>query len=304
MKYFLFTLVLFTLHMQRPRAQQFDGQEAGLIVSNVLFGGLTTGLGAVINKEAEQKNWPVFWKGFKYGCAGGVLLYAGKKCSYYMYENEDNLVYAAWGSRLIHNAGASVMENAALHRPVLSHYNLYVGFLRLEFDWQQRFSFRPRVMPVSLGCFVYSMVAYKGSFDVATSLKYGSPYIRSAILEERYGVLGSAMKGNVTVLHPSFPPLNYPYINAHENVHVLQAQEDLIFNTHMQPLYSKLKDRYGFIRKASEYIFWDAAPIDVLTPIRNWVAKSCFDCYVKNPYEFEAYRLSEGVPIDFDAYCR
>lgn len=248
------------LYPAKPQAQVIDRQEAQLFAANVAFGGLATGLGAAINKNPDQKFIPAFWKGFKYGCAGGVLLYTGKKCSNLIYQEEKYVELGAWGGRLIHNAGASMMENAALHRPILSHYNLYVGFMRLEFDWQDRFKFQPRIMPLSLGGLVFSLIDYKGTLDVKQSLRYGSPYIRTTT--KQFGAI--AIKGNITVLHRYyFDDSYYRSITAHENVHILQVHEDLIFNTHLKPAYTQLKSRWRNLDKLSKFIYFDASPFDV-----------------------------------------
>ncbi len=297
----LLVLYALFLYQVKPKAQIIDRQEARLFASNVLFGGLTTGLGAAINKDSEQKFLPAFWKGFKYGCAGGVLLYTGKKCSNLIYQEDKYVVPAAWGSRLIHNAGASLMENVALHRPAFSHYNLYIGFMRLELDWQDRFRFQPRIMPLSLGGLVFSLIDYKGTLDIKQSLRYGSPYIRTTT--KQFGAI--AVKGNITVLHRSYyDDAYYRSVTAHENVHILQVHEDLIFNTHLKPTYTQLKSRWGNLGNLSKYIYFDASPIDINSFLFWYASTKTLNCYWTNPYEFEAERMSTNRYLDLAELCK
>lgn len=306
MKYLILLLItLLLLHAPRVRAQFIDHQEVQLVASNVLFGGLTTGLGAVINKSDAAKVLPTFWKGFKYGCVGGVLLYTGKKCTNLIAQREEYFVLGSWSSRLIHNAGASIMENAALHRPVLSHYNLYVGFMRLEFDWQEKFHVAPRVMPLSLGVFTYQMIAYKGRLDVVQSLKYGSPYIITNEPKFVDYAGGAAALGNVMMAeHLYYDATHYREVAAHENIHVLQYHEDLIFTTHLKPVYDRIKGKYSVVNKLSKYVFFDMSPIIPLSYLRKAVSDNYFDCKYKNPYEFEAYRMTSNKHIDVKELCK
>ena len=302
-KVFIACILLLSQASQVP-AQSSAIQEAQLITTNVLFGGITTGFGSLINKAEEEKGWDAFKKGFKYGCLGGVLLYAGKRCSYLIAQKEEDFVIGTWSSRLIHNSGASIMENAALHRPAFSHYNLYVGFFRLEFDWQSRFKFQPRVMPLSLGSMFYSMAAYDAKLDVLKSLQYGTPYLRTYTENDRFGAI--SVKGNVTFVNYSYPVAQqyYDHLNAHEHIHVLQSQEDYIFNTHIQPVHNYFKSKSGFIRKASKYIYFDLSPFDATTLLYYAAYWNGALCYWQIPHEFEAERISTNKVIDIHEICR
>jgi hypothetical protein len=291
-----------TLIVRNSTAQVFDGQDVQLLISNMLFGSASTGFGAVLNKNKTQKTWPVFWKAAKAGALGGTLLFAGKKCSYLIYNSEDNIVVGAWSSKLIHNAGASIMENAALHKPIFSHYNLYIGFLRLEFDWNKKFAFTPRVMPLSLSGFIYSSIAYHGKFDVSRSLQMGTPYFRT---KQTTNFLGIAIKGNVTIVQsPQYNLRNYNEVSAHENGHVLQGNEYYIFNTYFQKPSDKLKSKSKVINRLGKYIYLDQPIYEGLTLGLYNLAISQFGCYWKNPLEFEAERMAIGKQFHFSEYCR
>lgn len=273
---------------------QIDGQEVKLFTANVVFGGITTGFGAVINKQKQEKFLPTFIKGFGYGCLGGSLLYTGKKMSNLIYQ--DKLVAGGWGSKLVHNAGASVMENVSLHRSPFSHYNLYVGFFRLEFDWQKKFTFNPKIMPVTLACAVYSLQAYK-NFDWHRSLRSGSIYFNTNRLEQ---VAGITLRGVITVNEK----YKYTTTPAHENVHALQNQEYYILNTYLNKTFERIKVRHAAWNKLSRYFYFDACLLDLTYILARDYAVKNLGCYWKNPYEFEAERMAINRHMNLKDYCK
>ena len=277
-------------------------QEMGLFTANTLFGGLSAGFGSVINKEQGQKSLPVFWKGFKYGCIGGALLYAGKKSTNLITQKVSYAVPGGWGSKLIHNAGASIIENASLHRPVLSHYNLYVGFMRLEFDWDNHFSFRPRVMPLTAIGLLYSVKAYDGSINFGKSLKYGFSYMETHLKKNFDGI---TIKGNVTMYQQnSFNNAHYRFVTAHENVHVLQGQEYFVFNTYLHAQSARIINKSPLLKKISKYVYLDISLYDPLYLAMYNFSISQLGCYWKNPYEFEAEKMAANSAFNFCDYCK
>lgn len=75
MKNYCLSLLLFlALLSQTCLAQQ---QEAGVFVYNTLFGGFTSGVGAVINKEKGTRWTKAFARGAWQGCIGGSINYLG-----------------------------------------------------------------------------------------------------------------------------------------------------------------------------------------------------------------------------------
>jgi hypothetical protein len=109
-------------------------QERQIFVYNIALGGITSGIGAAINKKKEDKFLPVFFRGFKYGCVGGLFLYGGKKISYQI--NRQNNLAWGWPSKLVHSYGASIIESAALNeKHVFSKLSFPIGFVRFNIQF-------------------------------------------------------------------------------------------------------------------------------------------------------------------------
>jgi len=297
-------ILLGILLLSNPcKSQNLDRQEIKLASANIIFGGVSTGLGAVINKQKSQKVLPTFWKGFKAGCLGGTLLFVGKKCTNAMYNDKEITIWGGWGSKIIHNAGASIMENAALHRPAFSHYNLYIGFTRLEFDWQNRFRFHPKIMPLTLAAMIYGIYAYDDKLDLKKSLTLGTPVFIADRKPE--GGIGLTFRGNISVYYDqSIDPDFYHSVYAHENVHTLQGQEYYIFNTYLNRPVSKFKSSSKLINSISQYVYVDLSMFDFTYTLAKYIATKKCDCTWRNPYEFEAERMARGYHLDMSLYCR
>lgn len=89
-------------------------QDVGLLAGNVVFGGITAGIGALINKPADKKGYKSFLRGFWQGCSGGALSFAGKSMTRFI-QREERPDWG-WSSKLVHAAGTSIIYSAALHR--------------------------------------------------------------------------------------------------------------------------------------------------------------------------------------------
>lgn len=305
MKY-LTIILLFCFSCQQAKSQSIDNQEVKLLAANTLFGGMTTGFGALINKKKDEKIFPAFFRGFKYGCLGGALLYVGKKHTNLIHQGKT--VAGAWGGKLVHNAGASIMENVAVGRAPFSHYNLYVGFIRLELDWQEQFNFQPKFMPGSFYACLYHAYTFKGKLDLATSLKMGTPYFVRNDKDADFS--GLASRGTVSVneyykrgfISESKRPysgIDYiNYINAHENIHGLQSQEYFIFNTYAYKPASRLRSKSKIIMGLSKYIYFDFNVLDYSYMIGKAYANKKGGYYY-NPYEFEAERMAINTYLNY-----
>ncbi len=290
-------LLIFALAIPRAHAQFMDEQDARLLATNVLFGGVTTGFGAAINKPKGEPFFPVFLKGFKYGCIGGALLYTGKKVTNATVQgNRGALIYGGWGSKLIHNAGLSIMENAALHRPVFSHYNLYVGFMRLEFDWQQELTLQGKIMPVTLGTFVYMLTTYDSKFDFGNSLMLGTPYMEA---RNRSEVASSGtMRGNILMYHGSRGKKDLAEHTAMATIYGLQSQEHYIFNTYFHKTMESVRSQSKVFADLSRYFYLDANLMDATYELGRMNATSN-DCGFYNPYNYEAHRLGTNTRVEW-----
>lgn len=121
-------LLIFLISSSTCFAQQ---QERTVLIYNVGFGGVTSGIGALINKP-KGSNWKkTFVKTFWQGSIGGLLNYSSKKTLYLNNQYQNNNF--SWPSKILHSAATSIMENAALNEPFLQTGILIMGLFVLTF---------------------------------------------------------------------------------------------------------------------------------------------------------------------------
>lgn len=135
-KYIFIVLFVFGFILNnKVIAQPKNDFEAG--ISNVAFGGLVGGLGAIINKKSNEKTGKVFLKGFTQGALGGYLVFESKRLVGKFGKTGD---YGyIWPSKLVNSAGVSIIENAAANRDFYDRWHLNIGFNRLEFYTKDKF---------------------------------------------------------------------------------------------------------------------------------------------------------------------
>lgn len=138
-------------------------------VSNTLLGGISGGIGAVLNRRASE-SWPrAFGRGLAVGSLGGMLMFEGKNVNH-LVTSRQRLEYA-WLSRLTYSAGNSLVENAASGRGAFSSMHLNVGFVRVDVATAP-LHVRSRLLPAGLGGTLIQ--ASQGKLDLERSLKSGA----------------------------------------------------------------------------------------------------------------------------------
>ena len=74
---------------------------------------VTSGIGAIINKP-KNTNWKhAFVHGAWQGSVGGLLNYTAKKSLYFINKKQNDAY--AFPAKILHAAGSSIIENAALY---------------------------------------------------------------------------------------------------------------------------------------------------------------------------------------------
>ena len=271
-----YLLVLFLLC---PRILAAQNHEAELMVYNIGFGGLSAGVGAVINKKTDE-NWKkTFLRGFWQGSIGGVLNYSGKK-SIYQVAKHKNVSYAL-PSKLLSSAGNSIIYNAALNEPFLKNWNIDYGIFRIDFSTKSAFSFNVRVLPVAV--ISTGMALPKGKIDWNTTLLSGvmtfssKDYITTTNGSTHDGVnYGRAFvyKENEFKYH----------IITHELIHEYQYRDYLVTNTFLRAEVAKL--RTTPLKRFITKYFYPDLPYYGLAYMIEGVERG--SNYFKNYFELEA----------------
>jgi hypothetical protein len=267
-------------------------QEQAVFVYNVAFGGITSGIGAIINKPKEV-NWKkAFLKGFWQGDIGGLLNYSGKKTLYLVNRNQKDIY--AWPAKLLHAAGSSIMENAALNAPFLQNWNIDYGLVRFDFSFDKQRKFKVRLLPEAV---VATIIAVKyGKFDLGTSLRTGEIIFKDdRVLDLPNAPLASGVTFGRVIVYVDTPQSYYTKdrILSHEIVHRYQYNEYQIFNTWLNPVARKIKSK-SLQSIFSKYVYLDIPYFFVPYYING---RHADPHYYRNFYEFEADRFATNAYV-------
>ena len=293
-------IVAFIINLSLPQTSYSqsdkDRQEATMFVYNCGFGGITAGVGAVINKRKQEHILPTFWRGFKYGALGGLINYGSKRIDYlitkytdYPYicpntnTSNDAALLWAWPVRIVHSVGTSIIENAAANKPnVFQDYNMPIGFVNLSVSIKNKIVVKPQLMPFSFGTFLSvlfnlttlnnsSCLNEKSTFKLKESLLLGTPYfsvnslpINSNVNYNRANYNGGLNVYGTILADSYYDNSNFAgHIKAHELIHSLQDEDYLVFNQYLNKPYNRIIHRNKKVIKVLErYIHPDIPYFD------------------------------------------
>ena len=281
----IFFTVLCVAVMQSCFAQH---QEREVFLYNVSFGVVSSGIGAIINKP-KGTNWRhAFLRGAWQGSIGGLVNYSSKKTLYLVNKKQD--VFYASPALLLHAAGSSIIENAALYHPFLRNWNLDYGPVRL--DWSPHRTLKVRFLPEIIYAGIHGGIY--GHLNAKESLLSGV-----AVFENKQYTLpfqtGLCLGRSVLVTNNKFLDANKYGTLAHEFVHAFQYRDYQVFNTWLKPLEKKIKSK-PLNRVFSRYIYFD---MPYLVPFYELQGRYPYNRYFKNYFEFEAQRFSTNKLVPY-----
>ena len=254
---------------------------------NVGFGGLTSGIGAVINKP-KGANWKrYFVKGFWQGSVGGVINYSGKKTLYLNNLNQNKAFF--WPAKILNSAGTSIMQNASLNELFLENWYLDYGLVRVDFAIHNKNKFKVRLLPAG----IYATIAASrfGKFDLETTLATGQiVFSNKEMLRYSNGntTTGVSFGRALAFVNNSQVYPNMYRALAHEIVHQFQYNDYQIFTTWLSPLGQKVKSK-TIKTIFTKYVYPDV-PFTLIS--YNLAGRYANPHYFRNFYEFEAERFS------------
>ncbi|QNK77093.1 hypothetical protein H7F37_13390 [Winogradskyella sp. PAMC22761] len=165
MKAIVLTL-LFLIMCFSSKAQANDTEAA---LYNVGFGAVFGTVGAIINKSLDESLGKVIKKSLWQGALGSYITFESKRLLREARRQEQWEYF--WAAKLVNAAGTSIKENAALNRDFYDKWHLNIGFSRIEFNTNDRFSIEYKLMPVA---FVYNIDAlFRSKFELKHSLRVG-----------------------------------------------------------------------------------------------------------------------------------
>ena len=282
------TTILLLLHLN-VFAQH---QERTVFVYNVTFGGITSGVGAIINRPKAIGWKKAFFKGFWQGSIGGLLNYSGKKTLYLVNEKENDIY--SWPAKILHASGTSIMENAALCQPFLQNWHIDYGLVRLDFSFGVNHKFKVRILPDAVVATILADIY--GKFDLSSSLRTGEIIFKAnKILDLPNTALASGVTFGRAIVYVDTPHTYYTKdrIFSHELVHRYQYNEYQIFNSWLNPSAKKIKSK-ALQNIFSNYIYFDLPYVFLPYYINGRPSDSH---YYRNFYEFEAERFSTNAHV-------
>lgn len=244
----LFLISFYFIFFQNSKSQNNDF-EAGLF--NVGIGSIVGGLGAVINKQPQEKFGKTLLKGMGQGALGGYLVFESKRLVR-EFATSGNYGYV-WPSKLVNSAGTSIIENAAANRDFWERWHLNIGFNRIELNTKENLKISYRLMPFALYGSIYNSTV--GKFDFVKSIKLGTPVFTSDnILNIGVDVRGVTNSNSIILKNN----INNPYeVEGHELIHVYQYETFSGFNSFFLKTQKKLKGKYNIVNNYSKIFYTD-----------------------------------------------
>lgn len=219
---------------------------------NIGLGSFVGGIGAVINKNPNEKTGKVFLKGFLQGGLGGYLVYESK--NFILKIPDNNKLEYAWGAKLINSMGSSIIENASLNQDFWDVWHLNIGFNRIEVHTKNKIKVKYKVMPVAL--LLTGIYAYGNKFELDKSLKTGEVIFSVSDNFEHAG----ATWGKLILINES--RLNDFDIIAHEIIHSYQYEDFNFINSFIYKPRFELLNKSKFGQRLNKYLYFDLqAPI-------------------------------------------
>lgn len=280
MKIKITILFLIFLFSKESTSQHNKTQMA---VYNIGLGSVVGGIGAVINKDPNEKIGKIFLKGFVQGGLGGYLVYESK--NFILKIPENNKLEYAWGAKIINSMGSSIIENASLNKNFWDRWHINIGFNRFEINTENRINIKYRIMPISL--ILTGIYAYGNKFELDKSLKTGELIFSVSGNFEHAG----ATWGKIILIDES--KLSDSNIISHEIIHSFQYEDFNFVNTFLNKPLSGFSKKSIFGKKLNEIFYFDLqAPIfGGLYLLEN----SNQNCYYDNFFENEAGFFSKTI---------
>lgn len=205
-----------------------SGADARLAAANVGFGAVVGAVGAMVNGDRDSATERLT-RGALRGAVGGAGLYAGKWLAHRIYV--DSTYAWAYPAALVHETGASMIENAAHDRPPLDRLSYHLAFVRLDVRPDTR-AVTARVMPFNV--VATGLMLAQDRLDVRRSLALGTlVFTGPGVSQTPLDILpesGAWAFLNTVYLSEVEPGAEDYEISAHELMHVFQHREWLRAN--------------------------------------------------------------------------
>ncbi|MBO2544888.1 hypothetical protein J0871_10720 [Salegentibacter sp. BDJ18] len=243
-KYRLFTcLLIFFISGDFTISAQNTDLEYGLL--NISTGAIIGGIGAIINKDSDEKIGKVILKGFAQGAMGGYLVFESKRMLRTLSKND---TYAfVYPSKILNAAGNSIIENAARNDNFWVRWHINFGFNRIDIYTQDRLRFQYRINLFPLYGTILN--ASKGrKFHLGKSVQLGT----IVFLKPNLSALGKS-GANIISLRTSVTKRT----EAHELIHTYQYEQLSGVNFYLDPVTNGLREKSKLFRLYDQIFYTD-----------------------------------------------
>lgn len=259
--------------------------QAEMALYNVGLGSVFGGVGAVINKNPEDKIGETFLNGFWKGAIGGYLIYESKNIIGKIPEKEQ--WEYSWAAKAVNAAGTSIVENAASNRGVFEQWHFNIGFNRIELYTKNQFKIKYKIMPVSF--ILTTITAFSSKFELSQTLRTGEMIFSKDDLALNSNKRGFVL-GNVMVIDENL--LDNYFLFSHELVHIYQYYDYNFINSYFdKPLMNWSKNSNSF-NTFNNLLYFDTHSI-VLRSL-YWYENKNTNCQYDNFFEYEADFFGRG----------
>ncbi|WP_233558658.1 hypothetical protein [Aquimarina sp. BL5] len=269
-----------------------NGQNSNseMALYNIGLGSIFSGVGALINKKANEKWHKVLLKGMGQGALGGYLIYESKNLIGKI-EQKQSLEYS-WYGKLVNSAGISIIENASSNRNFWEKWHLNIGFNRFEFYTKDKFKVKYKIMPVSLFLTAYSAIGNK--FELERTLKTGEIIFSSRDIYVNGISARGIANGNILIVNSN--SLNEYDLYSHEIIHIYQYYDYNFVNTYLNKPFENWKSKSNTFNKINDLFYFDmqGAVLRLLYLLEN----ENRNCYYDNFFENEAGFYSNTINCD------
>lgn len=271
----LIVLILFFTLSCRILAQS-NNSEAALY--NIGISSIGSGIGALINKNSEEKWGKVFLKGLWQGAVGGYLIYESKNIIGKI-PTEENWSYS-WGAKLVNSVGTSIVENASSNKDFWEVWHINIGFNRIELHTKNKFQLRYKLMPVSF--MLTTGTAINSKFEWERSLETGEMIFSTR--DSHMPNANAITLGNI--IRSRSGNINNHQIISHEIIHIYQYYDYNFLNTYLIKTKKNLGDNSRTMSFLNNHLYWDFQGLT--TTGLYFLGNINRNCHFDNFFEHEA----------------
>ena len=269
-----YSIIIFLFCITESFSQSNDFEAAGYSIG---IGTVFTTVGAIINKDKDERVWDVVKERWWQGALGGYLHFESKRILRAVDSHDQWPLF--WSSKIVSDLGSSIQHNAAYNEAFGRYWYINLAFNRIEIDTKDRWKLNYKLRPVDFLFTASAAIRYE--FQATESLRYGHPIFVTDD-GDLNGLRAYASAGFMVRETKE----NQLSIIKHEFVHVRQNNEYSILNTYYQPFLNDKKKKSIFYDWVDSNLYIEAHYI----PLRGLylLETSTATKYTDNFFEKEA----------------